>query len=202
MVPITGIDFRTGHKDFFFTIFIVSKVIKWKKKLKPCKSQHLCTSTSGYHWGSVILLCIDWSYMVRVGSRYVKMYVFKWGCGSLDKARHVYMLIIQNKIQSTALPPASDPIRYWVLTPINEAIQKFFVNRWHHFSYSANSLWRILSILAGWHSMVYCTQVSWSRDCRASQHQHTVRCNFSANSLTPTRSLFQPTQTRCFKVWN
>jgi hypothetical protein len=103
------------------------------------------------------------------------------------------MLIIQNKIQSTALPPASDPIRYWVLTPINEAIQKFFVNRWHHFSYSANSLWRILSILAGWHSMVYCTQVSWSRDCRASQHQHTVRCNFSANSLTPTKS----TSTHC-----
>ncbi len=73
----------------------------------------------------MILLCIDWSYMVRVGSRYVKMYVFKWGCGSLDKVRHVYMLIIQNKIQSTTLPPASDPIRYWVLTPINEVIQIF-----------------------------------------------------------------------------
>ncbi len=30
---------------------------------------------------------------VRTGSRYARMYVFKWGCGSSDTARYVYILI-------------------------------------------------------------------------------------------------------------
>jgi hypothetical protein len=142
-----------------------------------------------------VCMCRDWNYPYgATRSRILSRYQISEPRG-LDQK-------FWNKIQSTALPPASDPIRYWVLTPINEATEKLFVNRWHHFSYSANSQWRILSILAGWHSMVYCTEVLWSWDSRASQHQHTVRCNFSANSPTPTNLLFQPTQMRHFKVWN
>jgi hypothetical protein len=46
----------------------------------------------------ILLLHIDWIYIHSTGQSWFKVCenvcVFKWGCGSLDKARHVYILMI------------------------------------------------------------------------------------------------------------
>jgi hypothetical protein len=40
MVPITGIDFRTGHKEFFFHYFQYFKSHKVQKKIKTLQQNH------------------------------------------------------------------------------------------------------------------------------------------------------------------